>query len=638
MVLFVVSLPFAHAEQLTPEENEVLYQKIMALSGQSSLSLADLEPEERIVKSATPYILNLSRQVRNASPKVQQAWASLLQSRYDSEAPDTLGSPDGNFLIHYAKEGPHAARVDEKLGVDPVTGRPLIVDSTAEIFDSSWSVIIGELGFKQPPSDSFYASGGDRRFDVYMVDLGTIDPIFVDAYGLTYRDSIFAPDFQYATSFMLIDNDYDDSEFSLYKDNPLDAIRVTAAHEFFHAVQFGYDALEPDYVRGIERHHWLEMSSVWMEDQVFDDVNDYYYYTPSLLSYINLSLQAHYPGLHQYGAGLWPHYLSQTFGRDIVRRIWELCEATPGANVFQNGFQDAIDEFSAGEYTFQEALSEFFVWCYFTGERARPGYGFAEAANFRDVNGDLVQVPDSIKQGSFYAHRILNLDQFPVQFNDPAFRDFPDSHGGLYVRFSGLEKLDSTLTIGFSGDDTDVIQNRTFDVIWNNRIIAYNPHIPSEPIYIDSAIYPNSFDLTVSRDIIDNYDEVILVTSPFIDLPKNYDIGHFLQFSLNVSDSSEPISQVEISDAFPNPMVMSESDDPQVLFKVLQPEPEPIKVMVYTLAGELVFELEKETNKSLEYIGWNGQNMDGETVASGMYIVYITAGETDKVAKVAIIE
>jgi hypothetical protein len=30
--------------------------------------------------------------------------------------------------------------------------------------------------------------------------------------------------------------------------------------------------------------------------------------------------------------------------------------------------------------------------------------------------------------------------------------------------------------------------------------------------------------------------------------------------------------------------------------------------------------------------------MDGETVASGMYIVYITAGETDKVAKVAIIE
>ena len=321
-----------------------------------------------------------------------------------------------------------------------------------------------------------------------------------------------------------------------------------------------------------------------------------------------------------------------------MRRIWELCEATPGANVFQNGFQDAIDEFSAGEYTFQEALSEFFVWCYFTGERARPGYGFAEAANFRDVNGDLVQVPDSIKQGSFYAHRILNLDQFPVQFNDPAFRDFPDSHGGLYVRFSGLEKLDSTLTIGFSGDDTDVIQNRTFDVIWNNRIIAYNPHIPSEPIYIDSAIYPNSFDLTVSRDIIDNYDEVILVTSPFIDLPKNYDIGHFLQFSLNVSDSSEPISQVEISDAFPNPMVMSESDDPQVLFKVLQPEPEPIKVMVYTLAGELVFELEKETNKSLEYIGWNGQNMDGETVASGMYIVYITAGETDKVAKVAIIE
>ena len=43
-------------------------------------------------------------------------------------------------------------------------------------------------------------------------------------------------------------------------------MRVTAAHEFFHAVQFGYDYFEDVWL--------MEASSAWVEDEIFDDIDD----------------------------------------------------------------------------------------------------------------------------------------------------------------------------------------------------------------------------------------------------------------------------------------------------------------------------------------------------------------------------
>jgi len=54
-------------------------------------------------------------------------------------------------------------------------------------------------------------------------------------------------------------------------------MKVTAAHEFFHAIQFGYPL-------GDGWDWWMEASATFMEDEAFDAVNDYRQYLRPWLS------------------------------------------------------------------------------------------------------------------------------------------------------------------------------------------------------------------------------------------------------------------------------------------------------------------------------------------------------------------
>ena len=58
-----------------------------------------------------------------------------------------------------------------------------------------------------------------------------------------------------------MDNDYDADEFPNYTD-PLAPMQVTAAHEYNHVLQYGYDALQDTWM--------FESTATWAEDKVFD--------------------------------------------------------------------------------------------------------------------------------------------------------------------------------------------------------------------------------------------------------------------------------------------------------------------------------------------------------------------------------
>ena len=53
---------------------------------------------------------------------------------------------------------------------------------------------------------------------------------------------------------------------------PLENMQVTAAHEYFHAVQFAYDFFEDGW--------FMEATATWAEDELYDDVNDNVQYLP----------------------------------------------------------------------------------------------------------------------------------------------------------------------------------------------------------------------------------------------------------------------------------------------------------------------------------------------------------------------
>ncbi len=620
-----------NAEPISAEQDELIYRQIMRLAGENGDQYpipAEELPDN--FKSATPYLISLANQARQGSSKTQQAWLSLVWERYDDVAPDTFGSPGGNFLIHYAPSGVHAPW-QGNLGNNPATGVPVFVEKTADIFDSVWTHMMDDLGFDPPPDDSFYASGGDYRFDVYLADLCTLEPdLLCNAYGATFPDVLTGPNNQYATAFMVLDNDF--QEIDVYKDKPLDAIRVTAAHEFFHVVQFGYDYHEFEDMgtpgtTADDRHHWLEMSSVWMEEEIYDNINDYYYYLPSYFSLVHRSLQTNNPGIYQYAAVVWPLFLSEMWGRDAIRIIWEKCRETMGPNVFQDAIPEAIDELSGGEYDMERALSEFYTWVYFTGDRTKPNFGYEEAPFYPMVADYIVRGRDTINYMPIF-------NEYPFTFADPRYEFLPDHNGAFYIRMNNLSQLDSVLNIQFRGS-TRILGR---DIVWHNRIVALNEHIPTQPPYIDDQVYDDSFSVRLDESIINNYSEIVLILSPNADIPANRSIINRVTFVATSSGTSSPIEDLTISDPFPNPYVLSQSGGQDLLIRVEQPEPANIMLRIFNLAGEKVTEKEIENPSPVELVRWDARNDGGEMVASGMYLLYITAGDSEKVSKVAIIE
>src|SRR5947208_1589602 len=113
-----------------------------------------------------------------------------------------------------------------------------------------------------------YLTGTQRREAVAMLQRPTIGPSQIFGYS--------APDPGQRTNsqsaYLVMDNDYRQSEYPRYS-SPLPPMEVTAAHEYNHVLQFGYDVLQDTWL--------FESTAVWMEDKVYDDVNDYLsYLTP----------------------------------------------------------------------------------------------------------------------------------------------------------------------------------------------------------------------------------------------------------------------------------------------------------------------------------------------------------------------
>ncbi|HWR82032.1 MAG TPA: MXAN_6640 family putative metalloprotease [Candidatus Deferrimicrobium sp.] len=285
-------------------------------------------------------------------------------------------SPSGEFKIHYTVVSDDAVyRPSSDRDGD---GVPDYVEDMALILDFVYRTIIDSLGYPAPPADSFYPSGGDAAYDVYVKNLG------VGVFGLTYLDSAFidGPSSSRATTFMEIENDF--QEITAYRNRPLDAVRVTAAHEFFHAVQFGIDFTEGEPVKdGLVRRYWMEMSSVWMEEQIYDQVNDYYTYLPYFFNNPRVSIQRFdsETDLHPYGAGILPIFLSEKYGRDIIRSIWLRCGDMGFGPDFLIAADSVIDSLSDHLQGWPHAFRDFALWNFFTGYwayAAPEGVGYSE--------------------------------------------------------------------------------------------------------------------------------------------------------------------------------------------------------------------------------------------------------------------
>ncbi|MET3960801.1 hypothetical protein ABIE44_000735 [Marmoricola sp. OAE513] len=194
---------------------------------------------------------------------------------------------------------------------------------------------VGVLGYQPPVND------GDGKTDVFLDQLGD-----QGYYGFCTTDSGAST----STAWCGLDNDFARSEFGA---DPGASLRVTAAHEFFHAIQFGYDANESDW--------FMEGTAVWMEDFVYDGINDY-------LQYLNYS-QIVKPrnaldyagGLERYGAVTWWKYMSERFrSNNIIREVWNAARVSAGG---RNAIQAVVAVLKARGYKdFPLEFARYAVW------------------------------------------------------------------------------------------------------------------------------------------------------------------------------------------------------------------------------------------------------------------------------------
>jgi hypothetical protein len=224
-----------------------------------------------------------------------------------------------NGCVHYVASTPDAPDLTD---TDPADGIPDYVETASAVLEEVWATEVTELGYRRPKSDLTSANnGGDGRIDVYLANLGdeglygyctTDDPNAIDP-NSTYRYYDFS-------AYCVVDNDY--AEFPA-PSNGIRGLKVTMAHELFHAVQFAYDAAEDAW--------FMESTATWMEDEAYDRINDnrqYLPYGPLGRPRVSLDLNR---GYAVYGAWIWPRFLVET-GEDvdIIRRVWRKAAAAPG--------------------------------------------------------------------------------------------------------------------------------------------------------------------------------------------------------------------------------------------------------------------------------------------------------------------
>lgn len=363
---------------LQAQEPQSLRQTLRSLSADPAVE-SFVPPQSGTIKCGTPYIVSIHSQWNSMAPMSRNRLMSILQR---PALQTSRLTPSGRFRIHY----------DTVAYIDPNTGNfvnnvPALldsigqripntaeayVDSVAAILDHVWAIEIDSLGYDPPPPDG--NQGGGPEYDVHIKELGKDDFGYTDWLD---SDAIPTPtNTRYAT-FMVVDND-----FYLHRTQGIDGLKVTCAHEFHHAIQMGAYGFwtESDF-------YFNELTSSWMEDVVYTEVNDYYfdvalYFStakgfgyrdpqgyPWSFTYYNVNS---YRG---YERSIWGHYLAKRFGRAMMKEIWtgirtERCLPSM-RDVFARHGTDWSAEFSLFTY-----------WNYFTADRADTVHYYPEGNHY----------------------------------------------------------------------------------------------------------------------------------------------------------------------------------------------------------------------------------------------------------------
>jgi len=526
------------------------------------------------LKSGTFLIQEINANWNQLSPSSQ----ALLAPYFDRpDLPLDILSPSGKFRIHYTTFGVDKVNSEDKNN----NGIPDYVELAAEYFDHSHSIIVDSLGYNPPAPDS---SGKGREFDVYLISMSR-------TYGITWLEETVPGVVDAYSCYIEVDND-----FFGFKTTPLQALMVTSAHEYFHAVQVGYRYRDEDVF-------FMEMCSTWMEDFIYKQVNDYLQYINNFFKNINYPFYYTNKSWFEYGSCLWNHMITKKYGVELIRKVWEL---VPEQTAF-NSIQQVLQQYDT---TFKLELVSFGLWNYFTGSRANTISYYSEGdlypeVNFEkeyDIGEETIILTDQMRKLSsifYYIYDTINgndigliVTNFAIP-NDNYLTTDRDSLEITIVSISDIQKRDSTF-------------------FRKNNLVKLTDNIG---IRLSVNEGKDWFAQAVVTDFNDNH-EITQFFPPFF--------------------ITEPENRNFINNVFPNPFIIDQNI-PLIITYVVS-DKKAGELAIYTSEGRLVTKDGFEgSNQSYRIFDWDGRDKNGNLVSSGIYIVLLRVGGFVDIKKIAII-
>jgi hypothetical protein len=239
-------------------------------------------------------------------------------ARHSYTVPEAPRSPAcaGRFCVHWVSEGIDAPDFADENGVADGDGVPDYVERVLKVAAHVHAIENGKLGWREPRSDG--RRGGLRgKTDVYLKELGR------QLFGYAAPDRGQTPRGHRLPrrlhGYLVLDNDYSPFQYPGTKQEA--DLEVTFAHEYCHILQMNYDAYQDAWM--------AESTAVWMEDQVYNGINDYLRYVRRWVQLYNTPLTAN--SIREYGTTVWNEWLVRHYGHDIVRDVWShALHAQPG--------------------------------------------------------------------------------------------------------------------------------------------------------------------------------------------------------------------------------------------------------------------------------------------------------------------
>ncbi|MFN8373368.1 MAG: MXAN_6640 family putative metalloprotease [Anaerolineae bacterium] len=315
-----------------------------------------------------------------------------------------------HFIIHYTTEGADAADED-------------YIDELENIMETVWTTEIDEMGWPAPPTDG--TNGGDERYDVYVQTLLQDGLFGYCAPELPTGDNPNTDivEENAAPSFFVVENDM--AEDPAGRD-AIGQLFTTAAHEFHHAVQFGFDTNDEKWM--------YEAVSTWMETKVAGEFEDATPYVSGNFQYPEICF-GYKEDTYVYGHWLFIQSLADAYGDEVVQELWTNAIELDGFDALEQTLEDHGDDIpiAFARYNVQNLLRVY------------------DLADEFDATVWMENVIDDTGRWTFTGNGIQELAANYYQL------DLPDGVYNARFRDDSTDGALQMWVIGIDGDNADVI-------------------------------------------------------------------------------------------------------------------------------------------------------------------------------------